>query len=570
MTLREISLLIQEKKFKKALVLLKKITPKTNKDKHQLSLFKASCFSHLNKKQLYVIELKSALNIAPSQQDKIKVLKLLGKEYISANKKKLAREALIAILEIDDSANNADVRMLYSQLSYDVGDYKHAEEYANKLLNLTEYYAVGQQILCECAIRKLDKEVAIYRLAQFSNHVNLLPPNFIAYIIHSYIKLNEAELSKKLIDRIKVKFVHEPWFKVLMALQSQADAEYKNVIELLENITVDSLPAWFIDKDVVLRLLASSYEKLKSFDKSFAYYQEHAIRQNNKYRKLKQTDFIQHYRNVNLKVLANKKITQAEFTPVFMVGFPRSGTTLLETVLDTHPYIVSLSESETISKVINKANSMYKKNYPYNLEVLTGEDINILRNIYFEQVYKTIGNYEDIKCLVDKMPINTLHIPLIKMLFPSAKFIINIRHPLDVIYSNFQQAFKMNNEMSFLITLESTAKRYNQVFNFYQLLENTFDLNAIKVRYEDVVENIEDQYRLVLEFLSLPFDNAYKEFSDHARTKVISTTSNNQVSQPLYSSSQYKWKNYESKLAHLVPVVEKHIERFGYSDVSGK
>jgi len=508
--------------------------------------------------------LNESIRFAQSDKEKIDALRLLSQEHATLRDWKIVKDISSQILEIDNSLKTSDVRLTYSILSYEMGDYPTAELYSNKLLGLSKYYAEAQQIQCKCAMKMFNKPLAIIRLKSFSNNSKIISLNYIGFIIHSFISLNELEESKRLLDSIDNKYNNQAWFKLLRAMQALEDKNFLRVVELLEGLSIEELPDWIESKEYFMGILARAYEKLGNFNKAHQYYYLQSKYSSNKFKKLKLNDHIKSYQTLELSDLTKPNYDEKAFVPTFMIGFPRSGTTLLETVLDTHPDIVTMSEPPTISNVIKYLNKNYKKKYPYCLVELDKNDIEILQSIYFETVDKLVIDRDSFDCLIDKMPLNTIHIPLISMLFPTAKFIVNIRHPLDVIYSNFQQNYAINNEMGFLITLKGIANRYKQVFSFYDRLVKNLNLNIFYMKYEDLVLDIDTEYSKLLEYLSLPESSNYKNFPEYAKTKVINTSSKNQVSQSLYTSSLFKWKNYEVQLNEIEPIVSGYIKKFGY------
>ncbi|MBU2917114.1 sulfotransferase [Psychrosphaera sp. F3M07] len=118
--------------------------------------------------------------------------------------------------------------------------------------------------------------------------------------------------------------------------------------------------------------------------------------------------------------------------------------------------------------------------------------------------------------------------------------------------------------MSFLFSIESIAERYAQIFEFYELNCREFKLDKIEIRYEDLIENLDMELTKLMAFLSLEKDSKYKDYQKHAKNKVISTASKNQVSKSLYQTSRYKWVNYRKQIQHIVPTLEKYIFKFNY------
>ena len=132
-------------------------------------------------------------------------------------------------------------------------------------------------------------------------------------------------------------------------------------------------------------------------------------------------------------------------TPVFMFGFPRSGTTLAELILDSHPDIQTVEEQPTIN-TLERELLDYPGGYPGALAELTAEQLETLRQVYFKALDEYFPDRQPGRILVDKMPMRTVHAGLIWRLFPRARIILNVRHPCDVCLSGFMQQFSLNND----------------------------------------------------------------------------------------------------------------------------
>jgi hypothetical protein len=283
-------------------------------------------------------------------------------------------------------------------------------------------------------------------------------------------------------------------------------------------------------------------------------------------KEIKVRDDVIKYKNVNLKSLPSSKHFSSKFRLSFMAGFPRSGTTLLSTILSTQKNVQILKEVGSIEHIKDLFESKLHKKYPQDLTKLTEGDINLLRDEYYNFVM-SLPQAEAIDrntLVVDNMPFHTIDIPLIVTLFPEAKIIFPLRHPLDVCLSCFQQDFAQNYNTNHLIGIKYCANRYNQVFNFFESYRKYLVPNIHYIRYEDLIENITAEMLKLSVYLEIPSNDNYDSFYKHAKIQFIATASRNQVKEPLYTSSLYKWKNYREQLVDIIPIVKEHIENFGY------
>jgi Flp pilus assembly protein TadD len=248
-------------------------------------------------------------------------------------------------------------------------------------------------------------------------------------------------------------------------------------------------------------------------------------------------------------------------SPVFLVGFPRSGTTLLDTVLMGHPAIEVLEEEPILQRVEDKLGGLER------LPGLDEDEISRLRALYFAQVDALLPEAGG-RTVIDKLPLNILAAPLIHRLFPDARIIFAIRHPCDVVLSCFMQSFEPNDAMANFFDLADSASLYDLVLRFWERCRAELPLDVHAVRYESLVEDVEREARTLLDFLGLPWHPAVL---DHRRTAAargtISTPSYSQVIQPIYREASGRWKRYRAQMAPVLPILAPWALRLGYGDV---
>ncbi len=252
-----------------------------------------------------------------------------------------------------------------------------------------------------------------------------------------------------------------------------------------------------------------------------------------------------------------------DVSPVFLIGFPRSGTTLLDQVLNAHPALATLEERPAVDAV-KRALEARAEGYPEVLASLDADDIEALRGVYFAEVAKHFPE-APAGILVDKMPLNTIDVGLIWRLFPEARIIFALRHPCDVVLSGFMQAFRPNAAMVCFSTLGSTAALYAQVMALWQRYAEILPLSVVATRYEDLVADFAGETRRILDFLGLPWDDAVLSYRERAKVRAIATPSYHQVVQPIYARSVGRWRHYEAEMAPVLPLLQPFVEAFGYS-----
>lgn len=250
-------------------------------------------------------------------------------------------------------------------------------------------------------------------------------------------------------------------------------------------------------------------------------------------------------------------------SPIFLLGFPRSGTTLLDQILDAHPALTTMEEKDALDQV-RRAVEQLPGGYPEALAGLDEAAIVDMRRLYHEEVRRHVGDLEGL-ALVDKMPLNTIDAGLIFRMFPNARILLALRHPCDVVLSGFMQAMQPNAAMVLFDSIDSTARFYTEVMELWRQYRRVLPLSVLTIRYEDLVADLAAETRRILDFLDLPWDDAVLGYAEHARTRTISTPSYHQVVQPIYRRSVDRWRNYAFALDEALPLLRPFIEEFGYA-----
>ena len=254
---------------------------------------------------------------------------------------------------------------------------------------------------------------------------------------------------------------------------------------------------------------------------------------------------------------------EASASPIFIVGFPRSGTTMLETMLDAHPELAGMDERTFLQDVVDEIRKA-GMTYPEDLGKLDDALCERLRGLYWNLV-RTRARVDPSKRLVDKNPLNILRLPLITRLFPNAKIILALRHPCDVVLSNFMQTFRTPAYVAITATIESTARGYADTFDFWLDQVAVLKPDVLELRYEDVVEDIDAQSRRIAEFLGIPWDPRMVDFHVRAKERgYIATPSYHQVVEPINRKGIARWERYRSDLEPAIPHLQRYLDRWDY------
>lgn len=246
--------------------------------------------------------------------------------------------------------------------------------------------------------------------------------------------------------------------------------------------------------------------------------------------------------------------------PLFMVGFNRSGTTLLGRMLDAHPQVHVMEEVSAIYQ----ARRVLDNHAAHDLATLEPTHLRAARDAYFAVVDAHVPAGFD-GLVVDKLPLNTIELGLIHRLFPSAKTVFSLRHPADVVLSNFMQNYTPNPVTVHFDNLESTAKMYAQVMGLGLQLRSVLPMDVLDIRYEDLVDDWEPQVRRTLNFAGLHWDDQIRGYLERTQKQgLIETPSYAAVVEPVHRKAVGRRHNYASAIAPVVPVLTPFIDAFDY------
>jgi len=250
-----------------------------------------------------------------------------------------------------------------------------------------------------------------------------------------------------------------------------------------------------------------------------------------------------------------------------LAGFPRTGTTLLEQVLDSHPGLVSSDEREAFGRDIFPAMWLTETTPVPTAEALDSipsERLANQRARYLNYMGAALDQPIGDRVHLDKNPTMTLLLPGMLRLFPETKLIIALRDPRDVIVSCFMQYLPLNTNSVCFLTLERTARRYAHDMSVWLKLREIIPTPWLEVRYEDCVADLEHQARRTLEFLGLPWDPNVLQYRERLKSKSVSSPTYEAVSKPLYTSAIGRWKHYEKYLEPCFSILEPFVKAFGY------
>lgn len=247
---------------------------------------------------------------------------------------------------------------------------------------------------------------------------------------------------------------------------------------------------------------------------------------------------------------------------VFLLGFPRSGTTILGQALGSHPDIVTLEEHECLAapaeRYLTSALGLDQ------LANLADHERAAEQAAYWERVRQT-GIRAEGKIFVDKHPFNTLKLPLLAKLFPRAKILFAVRDPRDVVLSCFRRHFEVDRLKYEFLTLDGATSLYDVMMRYFEACRLRLPLDLYVHRYENLISDFDASTRSVCEFLGIGWNERMREFASRAAAINAQSASAAQLRRGLYGEGVGQWLRYRAQMADVLPRLEGWVERFGYS-----
>ena len=449
------------------------------------------------------------------------------------------------------------------------GDLLNAEKFTQKAIEINpkfELACVNLAIIKE-ELNKIDEAESFYLKAIKINKS----------FLYSYISLwNFYEKTNKL-EKLKIQLnsIKDENFLKYELLLFKSRISFRNKDFNLAKSQIDQIPEnWSQSKENSTRILFWSYkgfieEKVKNFNLAYTCFAN--SQKNERYDRCDPISFLNyiHEYEESIQYINHSKVKKdtnfkTEEKLVFLIGFPRSGTTLLDSILRSHYQIDVLEEKPLIYSLEQTIKTKFKLTLS-DINNLKKEDLDYLRKLYISELYKFKDPNKKANVFVDKNPFQTVCLPLINLLFPKAKIIFTHRNPFDTVLSCFQQTFEPNNSMANLVSLKSSSRVYDLTMQMWLLYKKSLKLDFVMSKYETLLDNFDDHVNMILDFLDLEWDENIKNYRNTALSRgKINTPSSSQVVQPLYKTSINKWKNYERYFSDSKIYLDKWSKYFGY------
>jgi len=501
-----------------------------------------------------------------------------GIRHAKAGRLKLAEESYKKVLKKDK--NNIDALRLLGLLAFKTKDYEIAERLFLKVLKLDPSFSLAWDNLAK--LYRIQNKL-LKSIPAFENLIKLDPSNFEALVSLGtiYIKLSKYHEGIKLYEKsLKIKPENPRVYLSLghalktIGERKKSEAAYQNTIKYFPSSgeaywSLANLKTYeFSDKEIAnmeLSLkrnmhqneliqmhfaLGKAYESNRQFDKSFKHYkdgnwqQRKQISYNAEDYKISIDEIIDFFENNNN--ILDLKAEAGSDEPIFILGLPRSGSTLIEQILASHSLIEGTQELPNIMAISRDIKLIDQKNgYPDNLLKLNQSSFDELGKKYIDE---TKWARSSKPFFIDKMPNNFFHIGLIKLILPKAKIIDARRNPMDACFSCFKQYFAKGQHFTY--DLDDIARYYKDYVRLMDYWNKLFPDEIFTIHYEQIIENPNDRIFDLLEFCNVKFEDNCLNF--HKSKRPVKTASSEQVRQPMYKTGINYWRNYIKNLDVLL------------------
>lgn len=485
------------------------------------------------------------------------MLAILGRVEFSLGNKTKAIELLTEAVTSDASDEFIYLYIPLCKALISLSFHADAIQYLEKLMAYEDYSEQAAEMLLTCYMRTENKDKAeklAYRLLAKAKYNNI---NWMIDFYHVCENNGLHNILNDIYILVEPHLKSKPGAITTKLFQLFKEKKFGDVIDEYNNFQADDI----FSKHIA----AESYHKIKDYASAWGLYGQVAS-----YRS-KVVANIEPLNTQKFKAALNKLTTtesplECISNPVFMLGFPRSGTTMLETVLDSSDKVVALSEEPTLNYLMNIIRDKFNLDPLGQLGDLSDCQLTELQSAYFLYVKKIVNSYDaNNSILIDKNPNATPYLPLILKVFPNAKIIQPIRNPMDVVLSCYRQNFNINASTARLVKLSSIFETYKDTFELWQYYKSKLNFNYQEVKYEDVVTQFDTTIKSVCDFIGIEFTEDMKHFHNYAQNeKHVRSASKDQVTQPLYNSSVNSWHAYREYLVPFKKYIEPVAKHYGY------
>ena len=487
-----------------------------------------------------------ALEIAP---DHVELTIALARTYDAGGKFDQAEEVLR-----DACGASPDQISLWLTLGFALRGWDRIEDAQASCEEARQHHRDSEELLAQAAsfayeLRDLDKAVSLYQELLKLNPDNPVVQNDLAQALAS-LGHHEDSVSRFRALTESFQFFTKPWLNITVGKKfTESDPDLKAMLSISKQAALPS------DQKMHLNFaLGKAFDDVKQFDRAFSFYRKG----NQQYREQINFDagtigdsfdlIKQAFTPQESKRLCS--LGSVDRKPIFILGMPRSGTTLLEQVLCAHPDIGTAGELRDLARIARTFSMTASQPWPFCINELGQDEILKMASDYLGSLERQ--NPKD-AFVIDKMPQNFLHTGLAAALFPEATLIHCVRDPLDTCLSSYFQIFPSG--IDFAYDLEDLGHYYRHYQNLMDYWQKILGSRLIELRYEELVSGPRQALQPILEKLNLPWSDAC--LSHQESIQRVDTLSLYQVRQPLNKGSTQRWRNYEKHLDPLIRALDR-------------
>lgn len=513
-----------------------------------------------------IIFFKKAIKIKPKEIEayiNLGNILLIQKKYDQAIK----IFEIVRKINSNHTVTNNNLAYLYNEIK----NYELAINIINESLkiNSKNFFLINLLGIIFIKIEKIDEGID-----QFINSINIKNDFIPAYInlLGILEKTNKIDLFKQYLDKSKNYCSFDPMIILFESIYYFRKKNFEKSIQILSEKKfqkeIKNHQEYLIKYHDIL---GKNFDKINKTNLAFHHFKtrndlKSQQYENKKFDKEIVLNVISDYKKffVNKNISIFNKIDYSELkNPVFLIGFPRSGTTLLDSILRTHSQINVIEEKP----IINDIKDTFFSSNDNDINSLKHIDENLITKMqkkYFEGIDKFSDSKLFNKTIVDKFPLNIMEVGFINRIFPKSKFILLLRHPCDVTLSCFITDFKINEAMSNFYNINDTCYLYNEIFTLWTQYTEQLDIDFHTLQYEEVILNFQPTINKLLKFLDLNWENNLFNFNNQVlKRNKINTPSYNQVIEPLYTNSIARWKKYD-QMVSASSILKEWIKKFNY------
>jgi tetratricopeptide (TPR) repeat protein len=442
------------------------------------------------------------------------------------------------------------------------GDMITAHQLSLKLIDIEPENQAWLTMATQTSLRTGHKEDAL----EYCGRLSKLTNNDVSTLLISaeiYERNNMPQESEEILDRIKDAGNRTHVLHLARARVCQQKKDYEEAIEHLKQ-AIDCIDGMEVTPDTDAQLMeahflmAKSYDRMKQYDEAWASAtRAHAIRPTNASSTEQSRYFNEIFDFINKKLFNDlPRSTESTREPLFIVGQPRSGTSLLEQILSMHPDVANGGEMSVVGQLISKTSAITDSFLPWPKCILDlrTDDLNKLAALY-EKAER--DHEESDRRIVSNKALNLpIAVGLMSLMMPRSRAIMLRRNPLDNCISCYTTNLRVSGH-EYAGTPVSLARTWVGRRKLQELWTETLDIPTMTLDYEMLVANQEAETRRIIDFLDLPWNEGCLEF--HKSKRVATTISYDQVNQKMYKSSSGRWKNYEKHLGPMMDILEPYL-----------